>query len=238
MASGTSSARTGAPTRQQAIRVFVISDQRILAWGLERLVADNAPALRWAGSATSRTEALASAPAARPDITLLDLDLHSEEAVTIARLADAAGTRVLALTRQADQSAQDRAILDGAHGILDRQASPETFLEAIDKVHRGQFWLDRAATGRIFVELSRRGPAEMKHGATTHTSALTAREKTIVACIFDNSGDSAKLIAEKLNISESTLRNHLTSIYSKLGIANRFELIAYALKHGQPLTLP
>ncbi len=238
MARATRSAPARTAARQPpAIRVFVISDQRILAWALERLVADHEPALRWAGAAASRVAALASAPAAHPDILLLDLDLHAEDPVTIAALAEATGARVLALTRQGEQPAQDRAILDGARGILDRQASPETFIEAIDKVHQGQFWLDRAATGRIFVELSRLR-AGAKHGTEARAAALTERERKIVACIFDNSGDSARIIAEKLNISESTLRNHLTSIYGKLGIANRFELIAYALKHGHPLPLP
>jgi two-component system nitrate/nitrite response regulator NarL len=121
--------------------------------------------------------------------------------------------------------------------VLDRHASPETFLEAIAKVHQGQLWLDRAATGRVFVALSRQETARAADTKHDRISTLTEREKKIVSCIFENSGDSARTIAEKLHISESTLRNHLTSIYGKLGIANRFELISYAHKNGHSLTL-
>jgi len=63
-------------------------------------------------------------------------------------------------------------------------------------------------------------------------ASLTIREREIISLECTNSGATAKVIAGKLNISEHTVRNHLNSIYEKLGIANRVELVLYAQKHG------
>lgn len=223
-------------TRQEMpeIRVFLIESHRILLWGLQQLIASNAPDMQLAGSAASSAEALGMLKTVAPDVVLLDLD---GEAQAILQLVAASQARVLCLTRFDDKTVQDKAILDGARGILDKHASADTCLEAIAKVHEGQLWLDRAATGRIFVELSRRETARHSDPEQSKIDSLTEREKRIVACIFENTGSSARTLSEKLHISESTLRNHLTSIYGKLGIANRFELISYALKHEFLLTL-
>lgn len=221
----------------QPIRVFLIEGQSILLWGLQQLIKSNEPAMQLVGSAANLANALAVVAASSPDVILLDLDLHGEHALDIPALVAESRARVLVLTRQDDQSVQDKAILDGAWGVLGRHASPEIFLDAIAKVHQGQLWLDHAATGRVFVALSRHETVRAADTLHSRISTLTQREKRIIACIFENSGDPARTIAEKLHISESTLRNHLTSIYGKLGISNRFELISYTLKNGPPLTL-
>jgi DNA-binding NarL/FixJ family response regulator len=219
------------------IRVFLISGHRILLWGLQQLIKSNEPAIQLAGIATSYAEARAAVAAASPDVILLDLDLPDVHPQDISAFVSGCSARVLVMTGRDDQSLHDKAVLDGARGVLTSQASPESFLDAIAKVHEGQLWLDRAATGRIFVELSRRQTGQAADKESSRISTFTEREKKIVACIFENSGDTARTIADKLHISESTLRNHLTSIYGKLGISNRFELISYALKHGPTLSL-
>ena len=98
-------------------------------------------------------------------------------------------------------------------------------------MHAGEVWLDRIATGKIMAELSRRQIGQFEEKKPSWLSTLTEREKRIVASILENSANPAKTIAKKLHISESTLRNHLTSIYGKLGISNRFELISCAHKN-------
>lgn len=219
------------------IRVFLIEGRSILLWGLQQLIKGNEPAMLLAGFAASCAEALSTLKASAPDVLLLDLDLNDENAVDVILLLMAESqAKILAMTREDDQSIEDQAILNGARGILGKNASADSFLEAIAKVHQGQLWLDRAATGRIFVELSRR-EARNVDPEQSRIASLTNREKNVVTCIFENTGSSARAIAEKLHISESTLRNHLTSIYGKLGIANRFELISYAIKNGRTLLL-
>ena len=95
----------------------------------------------------------------------------------------------------------------------------------------GQLWLDRATTSKLLVEVSRKSAAKAPSPEQQKISTLTVREREIIALTASNAGATAKAIAEKLHISEHTLRNHLTSIYEKLGVANRLELFAFAHQH-------
>lgn len=216
----------------QPIRVFIIEGHSILMWGLKQLIKSHEPAMQVVGSTNKIADTIAVLAASSPDVILLDLHLSCDEKYDIQRLVTETSAKVLVMTRNYNQLEQDAAILDGARGVLGRDATPEEFLDAITKVYQGQLWLDRVATGRIFVALSRQAAVEQIDAQRSKIATLTEREKKIVTCIFDNSGDSAKTIAGKLFISESTLRNHLTSIYGKLSVSNRFELISYALKNG------
>ncbi len=135
------------------------------------------------------------------------------------------------LTGLRDPFIHDNAVLAGARGVVGKKDAPEDILKAIVKVHQGELWLDRAATGRIFVELSRKGGSEETDPERQKIASLTARERQIVSTIVGEPGAIANTIAEKLHISEHTLRNHLTSIYEKLRVANRVELYVYANKH-------
>ena len=201
------------------IRVFLIDDHRSILWGLERLIETGKPAMRVVGSATSYTEALELLDAAAPDVIVLDIDLGKESGLdAIPRLMAASAAKIL--------------VLAGARGVVGKEASAETILTAIARVHEGQLWLDRAATGRIFVEFSRKGAAPAADPEQQKIESLTDREREIVAVTANNAGANAQAIAEKLHISEHTLRNHLTSIYGKLGVANRLELFAYAHQHN------
>ena len=91
-------------------------------------------------------------------------------------------------------------------------------------------WLNRATTDRILMELSRNNN-KVTDPVSAKITQLTEREKGIFNFLIHNSGDSAKTIADKLHISESTLRNHFTSIYSKLGVGNRHGLLSFAFQN-------
>jgi len=100
-------------------------------------------------------------------------------------------------------------------------------------VHRGEIWLDRASTGRIFDELSQNGIPRRREKPDWATSArLTTRERELVAELVQDPSANYGKIAAKLRITEHTVRNHLTSIYSKLRVQNRLELFVYASKNG------
>lgn len=226
-------------TQNAPIQVFLIDDHRSILWGLERLIESGIPAMKVVGSATNHTEALKLLDQAAPDVIVLDLDLGKENGLDAIPKLIAAGSKakVLVLTGLRDESIHDKAVLAGARGVVEKEASAQTILTAIAKVHEGQLWLDRAAAGRIFVEFSRKGVAvQALDPEQRKISTLTDREREIIAGIATNAGATARTIAETLHISEHTLRNHLTSIYDKLDVANRLELFAYAHKHG--LTKP
>lgn len=216
-----------------SIRVFLIDDHRSILWGLERLIDSNKPAMHVVGSAANYTEALKRINDVTPDVILLDIDLGGENGIDgIPKLMDLTKARILVLTGVRDASVHDKAVLAGASGVVQKEATADTILTAISKVHAGQIWLDRAATGRIFVEFSREGAAHAADPDRAKLNRLTDRERTIVTATSANAGATAKTIATTLHISEHTLRNHLTSIYDKLGVANRLELFAYAQKYG------
>ena len=217
------------------IQVFLIDDHCSILWGLGRLIESGTPPMKVVGSATNQTEALQLLNGTSPDVILLDIDLGKENGIeAIPKLVGAVSTaKILVLTGLRDKSVHDKAILAGAKGVVEKEAPAHTILTAIAKVHEGQLWLDRAAASRIFVEFSRKGAAaQAPDPEQRKIAALTDRERQIIAGISTNAGATARTIAEKLHISEHTLRNHLTSIYDKLDVANRLELFAYAHKHG------
>ena len=215
------------------IRVFLIDDHRSILWGLERLIESGKPAMEVVGSATNCAEALKLIDETAPDLILLDIDLGGEDGVReIPKLIARSRAKILVLTGLRDESIHDEAVLAGASGVVEKEASAETILTAIEKVHEGQLWMNRIATGRIFVEFSRENAAQSVSPERVKIASLTDREREIVSVAASHAGANAKAIAEMLHISEHTLRNHLTSIYDKLDVANRLELFAYAHKHN------
>ena len=218
---------------EHAIRVFLIDDHRSILWGLEKLIESAKPDMHVVGSTTSYREALKKLEEVSPDVILLDLDLGEENGLdAIPKLIAASSAKILVLTGLRDESAHHNAILAGARGVVEKEARAEAILTAIRKVHQGEIWLDRAATGRLLVEVSRKMEGRNSvNSAQARIATLTAREREVITLSVANAGATAKAIAEKLRISEHTLRNHLTSIYEKLGVANRLELFAFAHEH-------
>lgn len=215
------------------IRVMLVDDHRSLLWGLEKLIEGEKPRMEVVGTASNCAAAVELAARTNPDVVLLDLDLSGKDSTEIIpELLKNRHTRVLVLTAARDAQIRDNAIICGARGLVHKGEPAETILKAIEKVYGGEMWLDRATTGRIFVALSRESASEETDPEQQRISSLTERERQVVAAVTNNAGASAKIIAGKLYISENTLRNHLTSVYAKLGIKNRFELYVYANKHG------
>lgn len=205
----------------------------LVAWGLERLVESAQPRLALAGSVASVAQYLLSLHQYAPDVVVLDLD--SEDCIeSLAELHRQTKARILVVTGSSDVTLHDSAVLAGARGVVDKResASASTLLKAIEKVHDGELWIDRNATSRIFLELARKKVERDIDPEQQKIAKLTRREQQTIASLARDPSAPGKLVAEKLHISEHTLRNHLTSIYSKLGLTNRVDLYAYAHKYG------
>lgn len=205
----------------------------LVAWGLERLVESARPRLMVAGSAASVTEYLLARQQRAPDVVVLDLD--GEDGIeSLTDLHSQTKAKILVVTGSSNVALHDSVVLAGARGVVDKResASPSTLLKAIEKVHDGELWIDRNTTSRIFLELARKKAASDKDPEQHKISKLTRREQQTIASLVRDPSAPSKLVAERLHISEHTLRNHLTSIYSKLGLTNRVDLYAYAHKHG------
>jgi two-component system, NarL family, nitrate/nitrite response regulator NarL len=98
-------------------------------------------------------------------------------------------------------------------------------------VHNGEIWLDRTSLGRVVTALSR---GQKSDPEAVKIATLTPKERQIIAMIMKEKGARNKVIAAKLHMSEHTLRNNLTTIYSKLEVTSRLELYLYAASHRLP----
>lgn len=216
-----------------AVRVFLINGHRCILWGLERLIESRQPAMQAVGSATTCAEALELIDDAAPDLVLLDVDLGDEDiAEAIANLKSRSPAKVLVLTGSRNASLPERAVLAGANGVVSKQSPAETILAAIDKVHQGQLWLDRVTLGRVFAAFPQQRTARAPDREQEKIASLTVREREIVALATNYPRATGEGLAKMLNVSEHTLRNHLSSIYQKLNVSSRLTMSAFAYKHG------
>jgi DNA-binding NarL/FixJ family response regulator len=215
------------------IRVLLIDDHRSVLWGLEKLINSQEPKMQVIGKFTSFAEASSELGKLSPDVILLDLDLGAEQGIdVIPQLVSITKAKILVLTGSRDAELHDRTIIAGAKGVLEKEKSAETILTAIERVHEGQIWLNQARIGRIILELCRKKSDEENSPDRKKIESLTPRERNIIKAVTNRAGATGNDIANWLHISESTLRNHLSSIYSKLGLINKLELWDYAHKHG------
>ncbi len=216
---------------KNSIRILLVDDHQSFLWGMIKLIESDGPGMTVIGTAADIPEALNIAEREQPDVVLLDIDLHGENSLdSMPLLRKATDAFVLILTGVRDLETQDRAVLSGARGVVQKEESAEVILKAIKKVSQGEIWLDRASTGRVFSKLldhpnNQASPEAMK------IASLTLREREIIDVIIKQGRSTNKQIAGHLNMSEHTLRNHLSSIYSKLEVENRLELAMYAVKH-------
>jgi len=219
-----------------SIRVFLINGQRCVLWGLERLIETQRPAMKLAGTARSCAEAFDRIGNAAPDVIVLDADSDYEDSlVAIAELKARSRAKILVWTGSRRESLHDDAVMAGADGVVRKESPAETILSAINKVNSGELWLDRATMGRIFGELSKLRLHPEGDPDQAKIAKLTARERQIVAFAADHPGMNGKMLARTLNVSEHTLRNHLTSIYEKLDVPGRVGMHAFVQKHGATL---
>jgi two-component system nitrate/nitrite response regulator NarL len=212
------------------IRVLLIDDHVVMRMGLRMLI-ENQPGLRVVGEATDRAGAIQSAVHEQPDIILLDLDLGDESGLDILpELRDAAkGARVVVLTGIRDPAEHRQAVRLGVTGMVLKEQAVDTLVKAIERVYAGEIWLDPALVANVLAERSRERGQDVDP-EVTRIATLTDREREVIVLIGE--GMKNRQIGERLSISETTVVHHLTSIFAKLGVANRLELVTYAYRHG------
>jgi len=219
------------------IRVFIAEDHAITLWGLRRLIDSDPTRMRVVGTATCCAELIAHDAMPSADVIVLDLDLGGEDATsTLAALRRRGAGHVLVLTGSDDAREQQQAVVKGARGVVHKSEPADVILRAIEKVHAGEIWLHRSMLGAVLGELTRDSTAQPQQAASDpeaqRIASLTPREREIVVTMISRSDTKQFAVADELRISEHTLRNHLTTIYSKLGVRGRLELHVFATKHG------
>ena len=216
-------------SRQRTIRVLIVEDHAVVLWGLRSLIEGEAPGMCVVGSAGNRRDALACARQTRPDVVLLDLTLGDENGLDfLPQLCEAVGVgRVLVLTGLRDAVTHRAALRRGASGVVCKDEPAEVVLKAVRKVDEGEVWFDRESAFGVLREMMRGAGANAP--GEEAVASLTPKEREIITVIASEENSTNKQVAHHLRISENTLRNHLSSIYNKLGVGNRLELLKFAL---------
>jgi two-component system nitrate/nitrite response regulator NarL len=208
------------------IKVLLVSDLLMMRQALRLLLETNGcTVVAEVELCEDASKAAATLP---PDIFLVDVDSGPAALVCLDDLVSIHPGRIIALAHPGIGADQARLIEHGAAGVVLKNQPHSVLLKAITKVHAGEAWIDRANTARLLTRISRRRHED--HSEAEKIGKLTAREREIIALVGEGLKNAA--IAERLFISEATVRNHLTSILDKLGVSDRFELAVYTFRHG------
>lgn len=231
--------RTGAGTsalRAPAapIRVLVADDHTITLWGLQQLIESAAPQMTVAGTARSLDELLRHPALDDTDVVLLDIDLGGADSLhSVPALVERHGVKIVVLTGDTNLRQHRDAVLRGARGVVLKSDPTGDVLQAIECVHRGEPWIGRALMSELLCAMPGATPAARPtERRDAGLQSLTPKELQVVKAIVRHRGSKSLVVAESLGMSEHTLRNHLTVIYSKLHVQGKLNLYAYALEHG------
>lgn len=210
----------------EEIRILIADDHAIVREGLRALIATE-PGLKLVAEAADGLEAVSKAHALKPDVILLDMMMPRLDGISaISEIKkDMPEARILVLTSFVEDEKVFSAIKAGALGYLLKESSPQDLLNAIRSTHRGEAFLHPAIASRLIRELKQPSGDKPKT-----ESPLTGREVEILQ--FVAQGLTNDEIAEKLVVSERTVRTHVSNILAKLQLANRTQAALYALKEG------
>ena len=218
--------RVGMEPAPQKIRIVIVDDQLVVREGL-RMLLENHPGMKVVAMAGTRSEAVELVAREPCDLVIVNLELGGYSALSLLpQLRETAhNARVLVMTALRDAETHQKAARLGAMGVVLKEDAADLLLKAIQKVYQGEAWLDRLTLGNLLWQLSSHDKAELDP-QRKKISSLTDRERQVVILIAE--GLKNKQIAERLFISPTTVTHHLSSIYAKLGVTDRLELVVYA----------
>ncbi|HSB15034.1 MAG TPA: response regulator transcription factor [Bryobacteraceae bacterium] len=214
------------------IRVVISDDHPIVREGLRRLLALE-PDISVVGEAGDGESTLTIVDQVNPDILLLDLRMPGIDGLSALQRLQRVNkrTRVIVLTASEDKNEFVQAMKLGCSGIVLKQTAAELIVKSIRKVHAGEIWLDSHTTAAVMRQFaSPNDPVPQGSARPRDRSPLSQREREIVALVAQ--GYKNKEMAEKMFISEQTVKNHLHNIFDKLGVSDRLELALYAIHKG------
>jgi DNA-binding NarL/FixJ family response regulator len=216
------------------IRVLICDDQDVVREGL-RTILKSASELQVVGMAADGSEALELIPDARPDVVLMDLKMPGVNGIQATRLIreQYPQVRVLVLTTyDADEWVFD-AIRSGAAGYILKDTPREGLVRAIQDTAQGRTPVDPAVAGKLFAQVKNFGqpaPSQKEAAASTITSLLSERELEVLRLL--GHGLSNAEIAARLHLSEGTVRNYVSAIFTHLGVSDRTQAAVIALRYG------
>ncbi len=214
---------------ERPIRIAIADDHPIFRDGLRRLL-ESEPNLQVVGEAADGRQAVELVRQTKPDILLLDVampNLPGLEALReLAEVRDP--VRVIILTASIEREQMLQALQMGARGIVLKESATQVLMKSLDAVMNGGYWVGKDSVPDL-KELVLKDMPILEEHSPGEKWGLTRREMQMVAAIVE--GSSNRDMAEKFGVREDTVKHHLTSIFSKLGVTTRLELALFALEH-------
>ncbi|MCP5099481.1 MAG: response regulator transcription factor [Chloroflexi bacterium] len=211
------------------MRILLVDDHVLFREGLSSLLGAQ-PNLDIVGAAKSVTEAIELAAALRPDLILMDFTLPDGTGADAAQaiLSKQPDAKIVFLTVHEDDDRLFAALREGAKGYLLKNTPVEKLITYLHGVACGEAALSPKMTSRILAQFSKMGSKQTRQ--KTRSADLTTRELQIIKEL--DTGATNQEIADRLFISERTVKNHVSRILAKLKLRNRYEAANYARRHG------
>jgi DNA-binding NarL/FixJ family response regulator len=203
------------------IRIVIVDDHKVVRSGLEQLI-DTFNDVELVGVAANGREAIEHCEARRPDVVLMDLEMPLMDGIEATRRirSELPGTHVVIFTSFSDRARIVQALDAGAIGYLLKDAEPEELHRGVLAAARGESPLAPKAAAELLAERT----------LATPNGTLSDREQEVL--ILVTSGYANKQIANRLGISEKTVKGHLTRIFQSLGVADRTQAALWAQRKG------
>lgn len=216
------------------IRVLIADGQPIVLEGL-RAVLNRQPSIELVAEAADGIEAIDKCVNLDPDVVLMDVKLPKVDGLTVLRSIQTRAPRSKVILFASGDHKDDfvEAMKLGCCGILLKDSSTSLIEKSILKVHAGEIWLDSTTTAAVIRQFASPSefPAVHANGkANRERAQLSQREREIIILIAQ--GYKNKEIAEKMFITEQTVKNHLHNVFDKLGVSDRLELALYAIHNS------
>lgn len=211
------------------IRILLFSKYQIVRESLKLLLESNTD-LSVTGSHSFVENVGRLTNVGHADVALIDLASGDRVEIISDLLRKNPHVRVVVIIEGVDLDSQANALKLGAVGIVQKEQSPKLLIEAIRQTYSGETWLNQVLLSKILERNKSNDKKSDKFLFRSQADSVTARELEVIRLIGE--GLKNKSIAEKLSITEATVRHHLSSIYGKIGVADRLNLVILAYQTG------
>lgn len=218
-------------SRQQqfSIRVFLFAEYQMVFESLKHLIDSNRD-MKVSSGARHLDDRDISTYGAESDVAVVYLSDAVQIEIVSQLVQNNPRIRVVVLAEDGDLESQSNALTLGAVGIVQKNQNPKFLIEAIRQTYKGETWLNQVLLHRILENGKSSGKKPTNARPTDEVDSLTARELQVIQMIGE--GLCNKDLAKRLKIREATVRHHLSSIYGKIGVEDRVNLVIFAHKKG------